>query len=235
MTSEIKQRIVYVLTRINKADDDDTDIYVGSTSLSLNDRLRLHRNASTKAGNENNKLYTRMRTVGVQNWEIIPLLSRTCDIKTIRGLERKWCKIMAADLNTNLPITTPEERNQYNADYYASNKEAILKRNANYREANKEAISKYQADYREDNKDAIKQYNADYYASNKEAILKRNANYREVNKDAIKQYNADYRKLNKQKERYRCDICDKAFESNKDLKRHFKTSKHFWKYIYSVD
>ena len=29
MASEIKTRIVYVLTRINKSDDDDTDIYVG--------------------------------------------------------------------------------------------------------------------------------------------------------------------------------------------------------------
>ena len=28
MSSETKQRIVYVLTRMNKADDDDTDIYI---------------------------------------------------------------------------------------------------------------------------------------------------------------------------------------------------------------
>ena len=28
MSGEIKQRIVYVLTRKDKADDDDTDIYV---------------------------------------------------------------------------------------------------------------------------------------------------------------------------------------------------------------
>ena len=147
MSTETKQRIVYVLTRTNKADDDDTDIYVGSTSKSLNDRLCGHRRDAIRAGNENNKLYKRMRTVGIQNWEITPLLSRTCDLKTIRELERKWCKIMNADLNTYLPITTPEEKKSQKADY-----------DAEYRKSNKEAISKRNADYRESNKEAIKQY-----------------------------------------------------------------------------
>ena len=47
---EIKERIVYVLTRKNKADDGNNDIYVGST--------------------ENNRLYKRMKEVGLDNWEI---------------------------------------------------------------------------------------------------------------------------------------------------------------------
>ena len=64
MTSEIKQRFVYVLTRTNKADDDDTDIYVGSTSLSLRQRLWMHRSDVKRS---NSKLYERMRTVGIYN------------------------------------------------------------------------------------------------------------------------------------------------------------------------
>ena len=162
MSSEIKQRVVYVLTRTNKADDDDTDIYVGSTSKPLKIRLRGHKNDATRAGNENNKLYTRMRATGIQNWEIFPLLQRTCDIKTIKELERKWCKILGADLNTALPILTHEERGQYQAsyqaDYYESNKEAISKRQADYYKANKEAISKREADYREANKQGKRYY-----------------------------------------------------------------------------
>ena len=35
MSGEIKQRIVYVLTRKDKADDDDSDIYVGSRMVKL--------------------------------------------------------------------------------------------------------------------------------------------------------------------------------------------------------
>ena len=191
-------------------------IYVGSTSQPLNDRLCGHRRDATRVGNENNKLYTRMRTVGIQSWEIIPLLSRVCDIKTIRQLEQKWCKIMGADLNTLLPITTPEEKKQQKADYYESNKEAISKRNADYYKVNKEVI---------------KQQNAEYRKSNKEAISKRNADYRESNKEAIKQY----REFNKQNKVHYCTLCDKSFGSNADLQRHLKSSKHFWNYIYSVD
>ena len=187
MATEIKQRTVYVLTRTNKDDDDDTDIYVGSTSQPLNDRLRRHLYAALKRVDcENNKLYIRMRTVGLQNWEIIPLLSRTCDIKTICEVERKWCGIMHADLNTLSPITTLAERRQQQADYYEANKEAILKRHTAYRETNKEAIRQ--------------------------------------KRETIKQNKVHY-----------CELCEYACGSNADLQKHLKTSKHFWKYIYSVD
>lgn len=150
---EIKPRIVYVLTRKNKADDDDTDMYVGSTSMPLNKRLCCHRCDAIRVGNENNRLYKRMCEVGLQNWEILPLLGRTCDIKTIYELERKWIDVVGADLNTNSPITTisekKEHKKEYDVGYYENNKEVIKKRQADYRKNNKAAIRQQQADYRE--------------------------------------------------------------------------------------
>ena len=204
MSSENKQRIVYVLTRTNKADDDDTDIYIGSTSQSLNDRLGQHRYKADVI-KENSKLYERMREVGTSNFEILPLLSRTCDIKTIRELERKWCEILKADLNTNLPILTPDEKKQQKSDYYESNKEVIRQRHADYRK------------------------------SNKDAILKKQAEYYETNKDAILKKRVDYYKLNKQGKKYYCEVCDMFFGKSDNLKQHLKTQKHFWKYMNSVD
>ena len=120
MSSEIKQRFVYVLTRTNKADDDETDVYVGSTSLSLRQRLQIHRCVSKS---NNSKLYERMREVGINNWEIIPLLQRTCDKKTIWELERKWVKIMNADLNMRSPFLgfDFENKKEYSACYYKFN------------------------------------------------------------------------------------------------------------------
>ena len=129
-TDKIKQRIVYVLTRKNKSDDDDTDIYVGSTSRSLEQRLCCHRCDAIRPGNENNRLYKRMREVGLENWEIFPLLSRACGIKTIREVERKWVRILSADLNSYLPIREEETISQYMAAYYENNKETILQRQA---------------------------------------------------------------------------------------------------------
>ena len=119
--TDIKQRTVYVLTPMNKADDDDTDVYVGSTSMSLKQRLAGHRYNVKRS---DSKLYRRMGEVGVNNWEIVPLFQRTCDKETILGLERKWVKIMGADLNSNLPVLTSDERETYHANYYKGNKQS---------------------------------------------------------------------------------------------------------------
>ena len=139
MTGGIKERTVYVLTRKNKADDDDTDIYVGSTSLPLGQRLQTHRSDAQRIGNENNRLYVRMNEIGLENWEILPLLARTCSKKEICEVEKNWVRILMADLNTNSPITNKKE---YQAAYY---------------EKNKDAMKEYQAAYYEKNKDAMKE------------------------------------------------------------------------------
>ena len=118
--TEIKERVVYVLTRKNKAADNNTDVYVGSTSYSLKKRLCEHRSTARGAGNENNKLYERMREVGVDSWKITPLLSQLCDKKTIRELEREKCSELNADLNTLSPIRTPDKKRQYDAAYSAA-------------------------------------------------------------------------------------------------------------------
>ena len=180
--TEIKKRTVYLLQRTDK-EEDGTDVYVGSTSKTPRRRLSEHRCMATRS---DSKLYGRMRAVGVDNWEIVPLFQRACDKETILGLERKWIKIMGADLNTYFPIITPEEKNQYASKYREMNKEKM----ADYLEMNKEKISKKIADCYE---------------------------------------------KNKQKKKYHCAICEVAYRNNYDLQRHLKTSRHFWKYIYSPD
>ena len=104
MTSEIKQRIVYLMQRTDKIYD-GTEIYVGSTSRSLRERLRKHRDRSKLEKYENTKLYKKMREVGVSNWGITPLLSLTCDKKTILELEKEKYDELNADLNTYSPVS----------------------------------------------------------------------------------------------------------------------------------
>lgn len=161
--AEIKLRTVYLLRRTDKPDD-GTDVYVGSTSMTLKERLLVHSFIvkTLKKGYENNKLYVRMREVGLYNWEIIPLLSFTCGKKTIREFEKKWVKILCSDLNSFSPITNKKE---YNANYYESNKDVILQKKANYYELNKDVILHQRANYRKLNKDAI---------------LKKQANHRQL-------------------------------------------------------
>ena len=96
--------------------------------------------------NENNRLYTRMNEIKLGDWEILPLLSRTCDIKTIRDVEKHWIRILSAGLNSYSPVTDQKE---YNAAYYKNNKEKLLQRNAEYRKNNKGKIKMYYGNNKE--------------------------------------------------------------------------------------
>ena len=156
MTSEIKERIVYLMRRTDRPDD-GTDIYVGSTSLSLKLRLQLHR---SKAKICDSKLYVKMREVGVNNWEMVPLLSFTCDKKTILEFEKEWCNALNADLNSNSSFSGFENKQEYFSNYC---------------------------------------------------------------------------KLNKQNKTHHCNVCEKSFESNKHLQRHFDSLKHLHTYLNSLD
>ena len=68
---EVKKRTVYVLSK--KITDETYDVYVGSTSKPMEERLSTHINCSLRACNEKNKLYVRMRQVGLENWKITPV------------------------------------------------------------------------------------------------------------------------------------------------------------------
>ena len=100
MTTEIKPRVVYKLVRTGKPED-GTDVYVGSTSLSLKTRLSEHR-SHAKVGNS--RLHTRMKGISVYSWKILPLVICVCDKKEIRTLERNWAELLKPDLNTFSPI-----------------------------------------------------------------------------------------------------------------------------------
>ena len=108
MTTEIKQRTVYQIVRTDKPND-GTDVYVGSTSLSLKLRLQLHRTASKRCNN--NKFHTKMKEVGIYNWKIVSLLTYSCDQKTIMEFERKWVEILNPVLNTYYPLDTDNKWN----------------------------------------------------------------------------------------------------------------------------
>ena len=72
-------------------------------TLPLEKRFAHHKynakNFMRRGCNENNRLYVRMNEIGLGNWEILPLLSRMCGIKTIREVEKNWIRILKADLN----------------------------------------------------------------------------------------------------------------------------------------
>ena len=105
--NENKTRTVYLV--YHKGSEVGKDRYVRSTSQSLAKRLAAHRSAAFRPGNEKNKLYRRMREIGLRNWVIRPLETTTCSEDEIRKLELAWCEKSQSDLNSNLPIRLGEK------------------------------------------------------------------------------------------------------------------------------
>ena len=152
--NEIKARTVYLLKRTDK-ENDGTDIYVGSTSMDLKERLWSHKSSSKSKRYCNTKLYKKMCEVGIDDWEIVPLLTFKCDKNTILGFEREWCNLLNTDLNSYSPFSGFDNKKEYDANYRKLNKEKIKKQRAGYYELNKETILKQQTKYRESNKKLI--------------------------------------------------------------------------------
>ena len=163
-SDEIKKRTVYMLRRT----DGGNDIYIGSTSQPLKGRYMRHmyraKNFIKHGCSKDTRLYTRMNEVGLDNWRISPLLSRMCDIKTIREEEKEWVRALKAGLNTYSPVTDQKE---YMATYYKNNRETISQQNKAYYKNNKDAIKEYQTGYYKSNLGAIKEYKATYSKNNK--------------------------------------------------------------------
>ena len=67
--------------------------------MTLDKRLKYHISDAKKLNDKSkdNKLYRRMREVGLNNWEMVPLLVMTCDKKTIVKYEREWMNALCAD------------------------------------------------------------------------------------------------------------------------------------------
>ena len=86
MSNEVKNHTVYMLCRVDKTGDDGTDVYVGSTSQTLGQRLSGHKKHAQNPINGGNRLYKWMNEVGLQNWEMVPLLTFACDKKPFLSL-----------------------------------------------------------------------------------------------------------------------------------------------------
>ena len=105
--NDIKPRTVYLLRRTDRPNN-GKDTYVGSTSINLKERLWKHK--SCVIGNRTSKLYTKMQEIGVNNWQVVPLLTFTCDKNTIREFEGKWVEVLNTDLNTYSPLSDNYEK-----------------------------------------------------------------------------------------------------------------------------
>ena len=185
--NEIRTRTVYFLTK--RVPDENYDVYVGSTSLRLTERLQKQKSKAKHEKFGKSKVFKRMIEVGLENWMIVPLLTLDCTKEEIRSFERKWCELLEADLNTYSPFVSKEETREgykaYSASYRAANREKILERKRAYNAANREKINEKQRAYNAANREKINEKQRAYNAANREKINEKQRAYRAAKKEKI--------------------------------------------------
>ena len=134
------------------------DIYVGSTTQKLCERMRHHRCS------RNRLIHKAFIDLGVKNFFIELIEKCPCNDKDeLRKKEGEYIRSLKPSLNMRI-----EGRNK--TEYYIDNKEHLLQLMNKYNENNKEHVREYMKQYRETNKECIRECKKHYYENNKEAI-----------------------------------------------------------------
>lgn len=152
--------------------NDDTDIYIGSTIKKLNSRFNNHKGAykAYQEGKTKNKLsvFKLFDKYGVNGCEIILIESYNCETKEeLLNYEKQHIKNNNC-VNQLSPITTEEELKEYNKEYKKE-----------YRETHKEELKKANKEYRETHKEELSKSKCNYYYLNYDKI---EAKRKEVNR-----------------------------------------------------
>ena len=143
------------------------DMYVGSTTLKLCERMRDHRKCMNVKAKQRSLIYKAFREHGVEHFYIELVEKCPCNDKDeLRKKEGEWIRGLNPSLNIRIAGRTP-------IDYYSDNKESIKEHVKQYKENNKEAIKEQKKHYYEDNKEHITQRTKIYYENNKETMVLR--------------------------------------------------------------
>ena len=139
------------------------DIYVGSTTLKLCERMRDHRKGYRHRTRQHYPLYKAFIEHGVEHFFIELIEKCPCNDKDeLRKKEGEYIKDLKPSLNRFVAGRTKKE-------YYEDNKERISKVQQEYYNNNKEQIKQYL----EENKEHRAQQKKTYYENNKETTVLR--------------------------------------------------------------
>ena len=142
------------------------EIYIGSTTRKLSQRMADHRKPYTIKRHEHLPIYKAFIEFGVESFFI--------------------------ELIEKCPCHDKDELNKKEGEYIRQLKPSLNKfiagrKNKEWMTDNKEHSKQQQKEYREANKEHRAHITNMYYQSNKDAILKKNKQYRENNKEVLKQ------------------------------------------------
>jgi group I intron endonuclease len=145
----------------NKCTD---DIYIGSTTRMLCERMSKHRYNSKIAHLQNIRLYKCFHQHGIDNFYIELIESYSCGNKDeLTAKEGQYIRELNPSLNKIVIGRTPKEYRQDHAEHYKITEQ-------NYRDKNKDIIKEKGLKYRECNRGSRNDIQRVYYKDNKDII-----------------------------------------------------------------
>lgn len=215
--------------------------YIGSTFLTLQQRLSQHKSGYKRYTNNKSTLYCSSYEILENNDYCINILEEIEDMNDIinlRNKEAQYIKSMDC-VNKNIPSRTLKQyyidNKESYKEYYKQNRDKIIKYNKQqyknkydyytekakeYRQNNKDKFKQYY----ENNKEKLKQYGRDNYNKKKEYYLEKNKNWANENKDKVKELTQ--KNTNKYKSIiYKCPCNEKEY-NKLSLYHHLKSKKH---------
>ena len=167
--------IDYTHSKIYKIiDNTNGNIYIGSTTQKLTQRLGEHTRQYKKYFNEKFRYVSSFDIIKNGNYEIILIEEVNCNNKEqLHKIERMHIEANEC-VNLRIPSRTKKE-------YYNANREEIIEKQKEYYKANIEEIKEYK-----------KQYSKEYRDVNGDKIKEYSKEYRDANKDTIKEYKKQY-------------------------------------------
>jgi hypothetical protein len=196
------------------------EIYVGSTVLTLKERIRLHiqqRNCSA------------IQILDRGSYKVYEIQRWPCNtLREVRTLEGGWQRAYKASFpehfvnkqieghfSTDSPEALraygkqyreehKEEKRASNKKYHQEHKEENNARSRKYKEEHKDETQAYNKQYREGHKEEIQAYGKQYHEEHKEENNARSKQYKEEHKEETQAYNKQYRK-----KPWTCEYCNK--------------------------
>jgi hypothetical protein len=211
----------FVYKIVNDVND---NIYIGSTTQTLAQRMGGHRRMSKQVKYKTSKIYQAFDEIGVDHFNII--LIEEVDVpdkQHLKMVEDNCITQFDSKLNGYNGIQsyrTEEQKikgnNKRANEYYYANKVLCQAKKKQYYNINKNKIKERQKIYEHENIEHFKKYRKEYQENNKELIRIKKKEYREKNKEKLKE---------KAMLTYVCEVCNKELTIQKK-KRHEQTKRH---------
>lgn len=212
-TDYSKGKIYKILNTVND------DVYVGSTTISLSQRMAKHR-WSAKTNTKHCPLYQKIQELGIDKFYIELIENFPCSTKEeLHAREGHFIreigtlnKIVAGRKHKEWKKDNAEHVQEHAKQYYENNRETIKTRVIEWTKNNKEKKAETDKAYREANHDKIRERIKEWREKNKDKIREQKKEWSEKNEDKIKQV-------------YICGVCGGRYQ-NKRKDEHFRTKKH---------